>query len=366
MRDRRIDLLRGTFLTMMVVNHVGLGPRSPLALLIPRPGSWYITGAEGFVALSGYTLGLVYRRRAERSGIGDCARKLLRRAGQLYLAAISIALLEGLVAGITGVRVKTYPLPTEHVSTLHFVLDVTTLHHDYGSTDLLNMFACLMLVGTLIVAFLARRQTRLLLVLSALLYLAQQAMPEVFSGLATLFPLAAVQFLFVCFAVLGWHSEHVSALAKRVPVAPRMWLAAAALLALASSVSTSDSVFARFTLHPQKLAVFAIVAVLAWDAFTLLQDQITAVAGWLLLPLGRNSLVAVLTHYWVVLPSYYWVGRVENQWVIAAYQVAAVWLCWSMARYWESPRGHAHRAAVAARMRLRHPPESGMAVSPGR
>ena len=292
-------------------------------------------------------------------------RHLLKRAGQLYVAAVSVALLEGAFAELTGVRVKTYPLPEAHSSAFHFVLNIVTLHRDYGSSDLLVMFACLMLIAPVLILLMAGRHTRILLVLSAALYLAQQAAPGTFSGLATLFPLAAVQFLFTVFAAIGWHRDRVGAIARRVPVVPRMWLAFAALLAIASSVATTDSAFARFTLHPQKLALFAVVALLAWDVVTLLRDQIATVAGWLLLPLGRNSLVAVVTHYGVVLPSYHWTGRPENQWIVAAYQIVAVAICWTVARHWESPRTRAQKAAVHDRLRSARPSHESAAGLPG-
>jgi hypothetical protein len=89
-RDLRIDLLRGYFVLAMVVDHVR-GP-SPLYLLTGG-NRFYTSAAEGFILTSGLVAGLVYHHLIERDGMGPSIRKVLIRAGSLYLLTVGLTLL---------------------------------------------------------------------------------------------------------------------------------------------------------------------------------------------------------------------------------------------------------------------------------
>jgi hypothetical protein len=86
-RDRVLDALRGLFIVMMVSSHLSDQTLSYTLLHVPR---WF-SGAEGFVLLSGVVLGIVDRAR-EQAGEWSASRRILRRAGQIYLVHCALTL----------------------------------------------------------------------------------------------------------------------------------------------------------------------------------------------------------------------------------------------------------------------------------
>ena len=88
-RDLRIDLLRGLAVLAMVIDHIA----GPSKLYLLTGGNRFYTGAaEGFIFLSGLTVGLVYRRVAERDGMPTAMRRLLSRSWTLYVLAVGLTL----------------------------------------------------------------------------------------------------------------------------------------------------------------------------------------------------------------------------------------------------------------------------------
>src|SRR6478672_2178664 len=65
-RDLRLDLLRGFCVFAMVVDHIG---GSSWLYTLTGGNRWLVSAAEGFVFLSGLTMGLVYRQKVRRSGL---------------------------------------------------------------------------------------------------------------------------------------------------------------------------------------------------------------------------------------------------------------------------------------------------------
>ncbi len=95
-RDHALDTLRGVLLLMIAVNHFS----SPLATLTYEPLG-YVTGAEGFVLISGLVVGGLARRRAE-AGRADFGRWARRRAGVIYLYHLAVVVAIFVLASIAG------------------------------------------------------------------------------------------------------------------------------------------------------------------------------------------------------------------------------------------------------------------------
>ncbi|MCG9414138.1 OpgC domain-containing protein, partial [Escherichia coli] len=86
-RDLRVDMLRGIALVMMVVAHTEL-------LSLVNIFTWerfgLTTGAEGFVILSGFMLGMLNRQRLQKEVLLTVSWTLWRRAGKIYLVNLTI------------------------------------------------------------------------------------------------------------------------------------------------------------------------------------------------------------------------------------------------------------------------------------
>jgi hypothetical protein len=101
-----LDGLRGYFLVFMLINHLRLIGGVWLARLnLGELG--YVQDVQGFVFLSGLLVGLLYTRRMLERGFTQAARKMWRRALQIYCYALAclfgIAALSGLIPGAAAV-----------------------------------------------------------------------------------------------------------------------------------------------------------------------------------------------------------------------------------------------------------------------
>jgi hypothetical protein len=84
-RDLRLDLLRGFAVLVMVVDHFG---GSSWLYLITGNNSFFTSGAEAFVLISGMVVGIVYGGIALREGLDSAIKKALQRAWTLYRLTI--------------------------------------------------------------------------------------------------------------------------------------------------------------------------------------------------------------------------------------------------------------------------------------
>jgi hypothetical protein len=75
------DVLRGVFLLMMIVDH----SPSQLRIFTDQPVGFFST-AEGFVFVSAFLAGMLFRRRTEKSGFAAARSAMICRAWRIYRA----------------------------------------------------------------------------------------------------------------------------------------------------------------------------------------------------------------------------------------------------------------------------------------
>src|SRR4030081_1220266 len=92
-RDIPLDFLRGWCIFSMVVDHAA-GERQSLLFGVTGNGPWPLTGAHGFVTLSGTVMGLLYVNVVAREGDRRTLRKLGGRAFKIYLVAVALGLFD--------------------------------------------------------------------------------------------------------------------------------------------------------------------------------------------------------------------------------------------------------------------------------
>src|SRR5688572_10329756 len=103
-RDLRLDLLRGFCVFAMVVDHIG---GSSWLYALTGGNRWLVSAAEGFVFLSGLTMGLVYREKVRRLGLRATTRLVLRRAVTLYWLTVVLTLIFTVLARLTDLALWT-------------------------------------------------------------------------------------------------------------------------------------------------------------------------------------------------------------------------------------------------------------------
>ena len=152
-RDLRIDLLRGLAVLAMVVDHIA-GPSK--LYLITGGNHFYTSAAEGFIFLSGLTVGLVYRRVAERHGLATAMRRLLGRAWTLYALAVGLTLV---MLPLSEVLRLPWAVGIEETTPLQIVWAILSLHQTYYLVDVLALYVLLILVAPLAIFLLSEGHT---------------------------------------------------------------------------------------------------------------------------------------------------------------------------------------------------------------
>lgn len=297
-RDLTLDVLRGAAMVIVVVNHIEL---PSLFNLGRRERLGVVSGADLFVLLSGVVLGMVHRRLSERRGWLASAKKLVRRAGQIYVVAVGVVVLVAAVAAVPGVDgspVTTYtdratgtvyPLYDFGGGALSQVRDVLVLRSGPGETNILSLYVVLLLIAPAAIWLMTRRLTPLLLVASAALWLlALPEPPRVLPAQSeSPFPVLAWQLPFTIGVAVGFHRD---ALARRTALL-RVGLAAAVLIVAAGIVFAWHNAYGPGP-HPT-------IALLPGDVFGTAYRACCERRG---MELGRlvDLLALVAVAYWLV------------------------------------------------------------------
>jgi hypothetical protein len=306
-RDLRLDMLRGACVLGMLVNHVA-GPS--YARTITQSNGTFFTPAEGFVVLSGYVVGRVYRSYQCKSGLKDAMAKAFKRATTLYKLTTVLTL--GFGAALTA-----QGCPKANItSSPTFVRDVAIARRTLYLTDVPLLYAQLMAAASGALWLLARGQAKTLLALSGAMWASYQLAPEAAGKLPwpiaenELFHFAAWQLYFMAGLTAGYHGPAVARALRRVAV-PAVLTAAAGfgtLLALEAEQGTDVSWIRRFadkgSAGPLRLVACACVFPLSYLLVTYAWEPLRRRLGPLLLPLGQNSLYAYTMH--IVLIGLLW------------------------------------------------------------
>ena len=85
-----LDLLRGFFVVIIIIDHLQLWP-SPLRYLTGEGRLW-VTAAEGFFLISGLLVGYIRGFKNKDKSLKDISIKLIKRAGILYIWGVGITL----------------------------------------------------------------------------------------------------------------------------------------------------------------------------------------------------------------------------------------------------------------------------------
>src|SRR5205823_10521200 len=173
-RDLRLDLLRGFCVFAMIVDHIG---GSSWLYAFTGGNRWLVSAAEGFVFLSGLTMGLVYREKLRRYGLRAATRAALRRAGTLYLLTVALTLSFTALARLTDLAVcADRALATGEPAEL--LLGALTLHYTYHGSDILALYTLLVAGAPLLFFLLDRGYAGLVLAGASLLRLGHLLFPE--------------------------------------------------------------------------------------------------------------------------------------------------------------------------------------------
>jgi hypothetical protein len=305
-RDLRFDLLRGFALLLMFINHVPVTQSWWYAF--SGRGIFYISAAEGFYFISGVVLGLV----SVRQDLSTSVRRVLRRAGQLYLAAVGMALFFSLLALTSHINLwqAEQELLPRGKALLPYLANYFILRTSFHGSSILVLYVIFMLFAPLAIWALKNNKAWLVLVVSGAVYLFSQLYPNgLIRFLGVYSHPDAWQILFFSGLVLGYHWSSVEKFVNKLP-GKTIWTSLIFLVALGFGW-----IFAtNYALLPNLPKILESRELLSWErlAFvylylatfiimvTIFWKPLHKATGWLLLPLGQNSLWTFLAH-WVVI-----------------------------------------------------------------
>lgn len=377
-RDSRVDMLRGMAIILVVVNHIGV---TSLFQLFTQEAIGFVSGAELFVLLSGLVLGMVYGPKA-RDGFGDVASRTSRRAGKLYVTALTVVAAVFVISLLPGVNAdalttftdqgtggagrsgagRTYDLFGGMQALLQFPVPagvipaILLLQFGPWQFNVMGLYVVMLLISPLILAGLTRGKAAWILAGSVTLYAAGSVfrfrlLPSQFEDS---FPLLVWQVLFVLGLVGGYYRRQIVAW-----LAAHRWLIAGCtvltagfaflswanpylanefdvrlqLLPDAGYRSMYDHFFGRTYLGPGRLLNVLALLVTAYALLTAYWKPVEKAIGWLLIPLGQATLYVFIIHVLLIaVVANIPLLQEGHIWLNTAAYAAIIVLLWVMVR----------------------------------
>lgn len=311
-RDLRLDFLRGWCLFSMVVDHA-VGNHQTFLLKVTGNGGYPMTGAHGFVFLSGMVFGVVYGQMIASEGWSRAVPRALRRALTLYGVAVALGML-GLLFGLTPWGGSASPADAFSVDA---IVGTLTLH---GSNDsLMTLYLLLVLLAPLGLYAMQQSKTWLVIAASVTLWLGHLMLPRHFGNPVEIFvPAAEWQVYFTIGLLIGYHRQHLRDWlqgARRRAYLIALFTLFGFLIVLQFVVMTGAAtplpspavdwlggqVYTDYEHNPPLHVLAILVAFLAlYHLVDWLWAPLQAVFGWFLIPIGAAALYVYIVHTVVV------------------------------------------------------------------
>jgi hypothetical protein len=340
-RDIRLDFLRGWCIFSMVVDHAA-GQRSSPIFAITGNGPWPITGAHGFVMLSGVVMGLLYAGVIRKEGERGALQKLASRALKLYLVAVAL--------GLFDIVWSLLPWTGGGSTSVEAVLNVLLLHA--GSDDLMTFYFILVILAGPVLLALHRGLWPLALAASIAVWLVHNHDESLLNLPVTYFvPVADWQLIFAAGLLIGYHREAIGRW-LRGPLRTAFIAIVMTIFAL-TVVIQSNLLFHFVETTPEWLAqvqqdgwqgydhnpplhmllVFANLAALYY-LVSWLWAPLARVAGWFFIPLGQAALYVYIVHtllvfYVLALSPLF--GELQGLWLTVSL-LGLMLLIWAMVK----------------------------------
>jgi hypothetical protein len=302
-RDLRIDLLRGFCIVVMIIDHVG-GETSWLYALTGG-NRLYVSAAEGFVFLSGITMGMVHNVTIHRQGMRAMFQKVFGRAWFLYGVTVILTIVFAAVSTELGTPYSEIMTPAS--GKLDFTLAVATFHRTYSLTDILVLYTLLVLAAGPALWLIARGYTSLVLGASATAWaiaqLSPDRVPRAWQIVDGGFPFSAWQLIFFLGLAIGYHRERLGhflrlrglvafGVAAVVALYVVRFAATAWLGPGADAADVHELLFDKNDARIGRILALFAAAAFAYTAVTLLWVPLRRYVGLLLLPMGQRALFA--------------------------------------------------------------------------
>ena len=222
-RDLRIDFIRGLVMIILITVHIHM---TSVYNYIAWERFGAVTGAEGFVLLSGIVLGMLSRIRLQSDGLSSTIHKQYNRGFTLYrvllVVIFSVFLLDmipwfdsSVVTTFTTYSGKVYHLypPLSAFGDAYRLIIAKFLLLRYGphQFQILGLYVVLMFIAPFVLWFLSKQRVGVILSISWILYLVNTGMHfrPIGANFEYAFPLLSWQILFIHGLVIGYYRNEI-------------------------------------------------------------------------------------------------------------------------------------------------------------
>ena len=305
-RNSILDLMRGYFLTAILVSHFYKFP-SPFTLLNGR-GELWVSAAPGFVFISGLLVGMVYKRKIQTLGYKAGITQLIKRGLKLHAFNIFFTVSYSML----GVYIGKWQYLNKGLLHQDFFSAFTkalTFQYSYGWADLLIYYSIMLLfVSPLVITLFHKGIVKPIIAMSFVIWLAMFILPGTQAFTGSYLPVESWQFLFVLGLTAGYFKEYFAGLYRKYfhSGSNRNAYILMALFAVTLTLSVADRFYSVFggdtkrlldiwfkksDLAPGLLVTFFIWFTSMYYVFGKFQGLIAKYLGWLFYPYGKNSLL---------------------------------------------------------------------------
>jgi hypothetical protein len=303
-----LDLLRGTFLIVIITTHIAWRPS--LFTFVGGGGQLFASAAEGFFAISGLLVGYLYAPRVLKE-TKKVFKKIWKRAALLYCLATFFTLFYTAWAVLQPTSEVFDTLYTR--DPVRFLIDTFTLRYAFGWAEFLNRYALFMIVAPFAVWLVAKGRAWIVAIISFAVWF-------FFRETERFLPFSSWQLVFMFGIILGYYLPHIETWFRELPKKRQryifittcsialitylysMWLFVIAPLVLPSDTATIafhnqlTPYFDKNHLAPARVAVGIVWFAALYMVYRRYETQISRYSMGILEILGRQSLFVYGLH----------------------------------------------------------------------
>lgn len=222
-RDLRVDFIRGFVMLILITVHIDI---FSAYTFVAWERFGVVTGAEGFVMLSGLILGILSRLRMQHDGFGSTINKQFSRAFLLYrtsLIVIFSVYLINLIPFIDASATMTFTTYGGKVYSLYPDMSLFTQYYNkiiakflllrYGphQFQILGLYVVLLMLSPFVLWLFSKDKVWVVLSLSWILYFGDKGFPIRPTGaqFEYAFPILIWQVLFVHGLAIGYYRNEI-------------------------------------------------------------------------------------------------------------------------------------------------------------
>jgi len=370
-RDLRVDFIRGFVMLILISVHIQM---TSLYNYVAWERFGMVTGAEGFVLLSGLILGLLSRMRMDHDGFGSTVNKQFDRAFLLYrtsLVVILAVLFIDFIPFIDAKEAMTFTTYSGKVYNLYPDMNLFAKYHDkiiakffmlrYGphQFQILGLYVILLMFSPFILWLLSKKRVGVVLAISWIIYFGNNGfhVRPIGAQFEYAFPILTWQILFVHGLVIGYYRNEIWNFFHTKKGAIAFWSIFILFLGflfftynnpipqLADFMklhfidpdtfrTIHKTYFDKNTLGFGRLMNDFTVLVVSYAMLSYLWKPINKLFGWFFIPIGQASLYVFILHVFacIAIANITWFGG-DDIWVNTLGHTLVFAFMWLMVKY---------------------------------